>query len=148
MLRTERESCRKPLQIHPTFIELWRRQRSIAFASRPRLLKFAALLKGKPVKTDASTGAGQWSWRRFWPTGPMLKLAISWRSANPDKQCHSHPGFTDQDLWPGHLNYARAIQGQSLANFRALREANLALLKISPAKALGHYAPRGPAIKA
>ena len=45
----------------------------------------------------------------------------------------------DQDLWAETFNYARRDPRQSLASFRALREANIALLKSVPRKLWENY---------
>jgi len=66
-------------------------------------------------------------------------VAISWRLrqilANNAIPIQAY----DQDLWARTFNYARRDPRQSLANFRVLREANLALLKSVPRKLWENY---------
>jgi len=67
------------------------------------------------------------------------ELAVSWRL----RQVLTNNAIPiqpyDQDLWARAFNYARRDPQQSLANFRALREANIALLKSVPRKLWENY---------
>jgi DinB superfamily len=102
--------------------------------------KLAALLKGK---------TGKQLMRRpepdKWSVGEILahladaELAISWRLRQVLANNAIPIQAYDQDLWARTFNYARRDPRQSLANFRTLREANLALLKSVPRKLWENY---------
>jgi len=67
------------------------------------------------------------------------ELAISWRLRQVLTNNAIPIQAYDQDLWAKTFNYARRDPRQSLANFRSLREANLALLKSVPRKLWENY---------
>jgi hypothetical protein len=102
--------------------------------------KVAALLKGK---------TGQQLMRRLapdkWSVAEILahladaELAISWRLRQILATNAIPIQAYDQDLWAKTFNYSRRDPRQSLASFRAFREANLALLKSVPRKLWENY---------
>jgi hypothetical protein len=102
--------------------------------------KLAALLKGKTGKQLTQRPApDKWSVAEILAHLADAELAISWRL----RQVLTNNAIPiqpyDQDLWARTFNYARRDPRQSLANFRALREANLALLKSVPRKLWENY---------
>jgi len=102
--------------------------------------KLAALVKGKTGKQLMQRPApDKWSVAEILAHLADAELAISWRL----RQVLSNNAIPiqayDQDLWAKTFNYARRDPRQSLANFRSLREANLALLKSVPRKLWENY---------
>jgi hypothetical protein len=102
--------------------------------------KLAALLKGKNSKQLTRRPApDKWSVAEILAHLADAELAISWRL----RQVLTNNAIPiqpyDQDLWARTFNYARRDPRQSLANFRTLREANLALLKSVPRKLWDNY---------
>ena len=102
--------------------------------------KFAALLKGKtPKQLMRRPAPDKGSVAEILAHLADAELAISWRL----RQVLSNNAIPiqayDQDLWARTFNYAGRDPRQSLANFRALREANLALLKSVPRKLWENY---------
>jgi hypothetical protein len=102
--------------------------------------KLAALLKGKTGKQLTRRPApDKWSVAEILAHLADAELAISWRL----RQVLTNNAIPiqpyDQDLWAKTFNYARRDPRQSLANFRALREANLALLRSVPRKLWENY---------
>jgi hypothetical protein len=102
--------------------------------------KLAALLKGKTGKQLMRRPVpDKWSVAEILAHLADAELAISWRLrqvlANNAVPIQAY----DQDLWAKTFNYARRDPRQSLANFRSLREANLALLKSVPRKLWENY---------
>jgi len=102
--------------------------------------KLAALLKGKTGKRLTQRPApDKWSIAEILAHLADAELAVSWRL----RQVLTNNAIPiqpyDQDLWARTFNYARRDPRQSLANFRALREANLALLKSVPRKLWENY---------
>src|SRR6476469_2449986 len=102
--------------------------------------KLAAMLKGKTSKQLKQRPAPEkWSVAEIVAHLADAELAISWRL----RQVLTNNAIPiqpyDQDLWARTFNYARRDPRQSLANFRALREANLALLKSVPRKLWENY---------
>jgi hypothetical protein len=67
------------------------------------------------------------------------ELAISWRLRQVLTNNAIPIQAYDQNLWATTFNYARRDPRQSLANFRTLRESNLALLKSVPRKLWENY---------
>jgi hypothetical protein len=67
------------------------------------------------------------------------ELAISWRLRQVLANNAIPIQAYDQDLWAKTFNYARRDPRQSLASFRALREANVTLLKSVPRKLWENY---------
>ena len=102
--------------------------------------KLASLLKGKTRKQLARRPApDKWSVAEIIAHLADAELAISWRL----RQVLSNNAIPiqayDQDLWAKTFDYARRDPRTSLATFRALREANLALLKSVPRKLWDNY---------
>lgn len=103
-------------------------------------VKLAALLKGKSVKHLTQRPApDKWSVAEILAHLADAELATSWRL----RQVLTNNAIPiqpyDQDLWARTFNYARRDPRQSLATFRALREANIALLKSVPRKLWENY---------
>lgn len=67
------------------------------------------------------------------------ELAISWRIRQILSKNAVPIQAYDQDVWAKTFGYAHRDPRQSLANFRALREANVALLKSVPRKLWDNY---------
>ena len=102
--------------------------------------KFAALLKGKTRKQLMRRSApDKWSVAEILAHLADAELAISWRLRQVLTNNAIPIQAYDQDLWATTFNYGRRDPRQSLANFRALREANLALLKSVPRKLWDNY---------
>jgi DinB superfamily len=102
--------------------------------------KFAALLKGKTGKQlMRRPGPDKWSVAEIIAHLADAELAISWRLRQVLTNNAIPIQAYDQELWARTFNYARRDPRQSLANFRALREANLALLKSVPRKLWDNY---------
>lgn len=102
--------------------------------------KFAALLKGKTGKQLTRRPApDKWSVAEIVAHLADAELAIAWRL----RQVLSNNAIPiqayDQDLWASTFNYARRDARKSLADFRSLREANIALLKSVPRKLWDNY---------
>jgi hypothetical protein len=102
--------------------------------------KFAALLKGKTGKQLMRRPTpDKWSVAEILAHLADAELAISWRLRQVLTNNAIPIQAYDQNLWATTFNYARRDPRQSLANFRALREANLALLKSVPRKLWDNY---------
>jgi len=102
--------------------------------------KLAALLKGKTGKQLMRRPApDKWSVAEILAHLADAELAISWRLRQILTSNAIPIQAYDQDLWAKTFNYARRDPRQSLANFRTLREANLALLKSVPRKLWENY---------
>ena len=102
--------------------------------------KLAALLKGQTGKQLMQRpGPDKWSVAEILAHLADAELAISWRLRQVLTNNAIPIQAYDQDLWAKAFNYARRDPRQSLANFRALREANLALLKSVPRKLWENY---------
>jgi len=109
--------------------------------------KLAALVKGKKKQQLTRRPApGKWSVAEILAHLADAEIAISWRL----RQILSTDGIAlqafDQDSWAAAFDYAHRDPRLSLAHFRALREANVALLKAAPRKAWenhGMHAERG-----
>jgi len=102
--------------------------------------KLAALLKGKTRKQlTRRSAADKWSIAEIVAHLADAELAISWRI----RQVLSNNAIPiqayDQDLWARTFDYAHRDLRESLATFRSLREANLALLKSVPRKLWENY---------
>lgn len=102
--------------------------------------KLALLLKGKTGKQLMRRPApDKWSVAEILAHLADAELANSWRI----RQVLSNNAIPiqayDQDLWAKTFDYAHRDPRQSLANFRALREANVALLKSVPRKLWDNY---------
>jgi hypothetical protein len=102
--------------------------------------KLAALLKGKTGKQLMQRPApDKWSVAEILAHLADAELAISWRLRQVLANNAIPIQAYDQDLWARTFNYARRDPRQSLANFSALREANIALLKSVPRKLWDNY---------
>jgi hypothetical protein len=102
--------------------------------------KLALLLKGKTGKQLMRRPApDKWSVAEIVAHLADAELAISWRI----RQILSNNAVPiqayDQDVWAKTFDYAHRDPRQSLANFRTLREANVALLKFVPRKLWDNY---------
>jgi hypothetical protein len=102
--------------------------------------KLALLLKGKTGKQLMRRPApDKWSIAEIVAHLADAELAISWRI----RQILSNNAVPiqayDQDVWAKTFDYAHRDPRQSLANFRTLREANVALLKFVPRKLWDNY---------
>ena len=114
--------------------------KSHCVCSRPRPVSWRHLLKGKTGKQLMRRPApDKWSVAEILAHLADAELAISWRLRQVLTNNAIPIQAYDQDLWAKTFNYARRDPRQSLANFRALREANLALLKSVPRKLWENY---------
>ena len=103
-------------------------------------IKLAALLKGRTGKQLTRRPApDKWSVAEIVAHLADAELAISWRLRQVLASNAIPIQAYDQDLWAKTFNYARRDPRQSLASFRALREANIALLKSVPRKLWENY---------
>jgi hypothetical protein len=109
--------------------------------------KLAALLKGrKKQQLTRRPAPGKWSVAEIVAHLADAEIAISWRL----RQILSTDGVAlqayDQDSWAAAFAYARRDPKDSLAHYRIMREANVALLKSVPRKLWdnhGMHAERG-----
>lgn len=102
--------------------------------------KLVLLIKGRTRKQLARKPApDKWSIAEIVAHLADAELAISWRLRQVLANNAISIQAYDQDLWAKTFNYARRDPRQSLATFRALREANLALLKSVPRKLWDNY---------
>ena len=102
--------------------------------------KLAALLKGKTGKQLMRRPAPEkWSVAEIVAHLADAELAIAWRI----RQILSNNAIPiqayDQDIWARTFDYAHRDPRASLATFRTLREANLALLKSVSRKLWDNY---------
>jgi hypothetical protein len=102
--------------------------------------KLDSLLKGKTRKQLSRRPApGKWSVAEIVAHLADAELAIAWRL----RQVLSNNAIPiqayDQELWARTFAYGRRDPRISLATFRTLREANLALLKSVPRKLWENY---------
>jgi hypothetical protein len=102
--------------------------------------KLAGLIKGKNSKQLMRRPApDKWSVAEIAAHLADAELAISWRLrqilANNAISIQAY----DQDAWARTFNYAKRDPRESLANYRTLREANVALLKSVPRKLWDNY---------
>ena len=102
--------------------------------------KLAALLKGKNSKQLMRRPApDKWSVAEIVAHLADAELAISWRLRQVLANNAIPIQAYDQDLWAKTFNYAKRDPKQSVANFTALREANIALLKSVSRKLWENY---------
>jgi hypothetical protein len=102
--------------------------------------KLAALLKGKNNKQLTRRPApDKWSVAEILAHLADGELVIAWRIRQILTNNAIPIQAYDQDLWAKTFDYAHRDPQQSLANFRTLREANLALLKSVPRKLWENY---------
>lgn len=102
--------------------------------------KLASLIKGKTKKQLVRRPqADKWSVAEIMAHLADAEVAIAWRI----RQILSNNAVSiqayDQDRWATTFDYASRDPRQSLANFRALRDANLLLLKSVPRKLWDNY---------
>lgn len=109
--------------------------------------RLAALLKNRSTdELMRAPAPGKWSVGQIVAHLADAEIAISWR-LRQILSTNTVPlqGY-DQDAWATALDYAHRDPQQSLAQYRALREANVALLKSVPRKLwdnYGEHAERG-----
>jgi len=102
--------------------------------------KLASLIKGKTRKQLTRRPApDKWSIAEIMAHLADAEVAIAWRIRQILASNAIPIQAYDQDLWAKTFDYARRDPRQSLASFRALREANLALLKSVPRKLWENY---------
>jgi len=109
--------------------------------------KIERLLKGvSPAKLRKSPAPGKWSIAEILAHLADTEMVLGCRV----RMVLGSPGTTlqpfDQDAWAGAMKYAKRDPRKSLAHFRNVREANLALLKsLSPEqwKLSGMHPERG-----
>jgi hypothetical protein len=102
--------------------------------------KLATLVKGKTRKQlTRKPGPDKWSVAEIMAHLADAEVAIAWRI----RQVLASNGIPiqayDQDSWAKTFDYAHRDPRQSLASYRALREANLLLLKSVPRKRWENY---------
>jgi uncharacterized damage-inducible protein DinB len=102
--------------------------------------KLAALIRGKTRKQLSRRPARDaWSISEIVAHLADAELATSWRLRQVLTNNAIAIQAYDQDLWARTFDYSRRDPRQSLNTFRALREANLALLKSVPRKLWDNY---------
>jgi hypothetical protein len=102
--------------------------------------RLALLVKGKTRKQLTRRPApDKWSIAEIMAHLADAELAISWRLRQILASNAIPVQAYDQDLWAKTFDYAHRDPRQSLANFRALREANVTLLKSVPKKLWENY---------
>jgi len=102
--------------------------------------KLALLLKGKTGKQLMRRPApDKWSVAEIVAHLADAELAISWRICQILSNNAIPIQAYDQDAWAKTFDYAHRDPRQSLASYRALREANVALLKSVPRKLWDNY---------
>jgi hypothetical protein len=102
--------------------------------------KLASLLKGKTRKQLSRRPApDKWSVGEIVAHLADAELAIAWRLRQVLSNNAIPVQAYDQDLWAKTFDYVRRDPRVSLATFRTLREANLALLKSVPRKLWDNY---------
>lgn len=105
------------------------------------------LIRGVPAqKLRKRPAPGKWSVAEILAHLADTEIVVGWRM----RQILGAPGITlqpfDQDVWAAAGHYDKRDGRQSVAQFRALREGNLALLKSLTAKQwqeFGLHAERG-----
>ena len=102
--------------------------------------RLASLVKRKTRKQLTRRPApDKWSVVEIMAHLADAEIAISWRIRQKLARNAIPIQAYDQDAWAGTFQYAKRDPRQSLANFRSLREANLALLKSVPRKLWENY---------
>jgi DinB family protein len=102
--------------------------------------KLAVLIRGKTRKQLSRRPARDaWSISEIVAHLADAELATSWRLRQVLTNNAIAIQAYDQDLWARTFDYSRRDPRQSLNTFRALREANLALLKSVPRKLWDNY---------
>jgi len=102
--------------------------------------KLAALVKGKTRKQLTRRPApDKWSIAEIMAHLADAEVAIAWRIRQVLASNAIPIQAYDQDAWANTFGYAKRDPRQSLASYRALREANLALLRAVPRKLWENY---------
>ncbi len=102
--------------------------------------RLAALVKGKTRKQLTRRPApDKWSIAEIMAHLADAEIAIAWRIRQILASSAIPIQAYDQDLWAKTFAYAKREPRQSLASFRALREANVALLESVPRKLWENY---------
>lgn len=102
--------------------------------------KLAKLVRGlKPAQLRRPPAPGKWSIAEIAAHLAEAELVVGFRL----RMMLNKPGVTiqafDQNVWAATSNYAKQDVKQSLAMFRALREANLRLLRAQPSENLERW---------
>ena len=109
--------------------------------------KLAALLEGRSnQELMAQPAPGKWSVAQVAAHMADAEVAISWRVRQILSTNTVPVQAYDQDAWANTFDYAHRDPQQSLAHYRAQREANVALLKSVPRELwdnYGEHAERG-----
>ena len=139
-VRTWRETMQETVQEYTERLLSYSEGKDPLRSQQAAPIKLAALLKGKTGKQLTSRPApDKWSVAEIVAHLADAELAISWRLRQVLANNAIPIQAYDQDLWAKTFNYARRDPRQSLANFRTLREANIALLKSVPRKLWDNY---------
>lgn len=102
--------------------------------------KLASLIKGKTRKQLTRRPApDKWSIAEITAHLADAEVAIAWRIRQVLASNAIPIQAYDQDLWATTFDYSHRDPRQSLAAYRALREANLTLLKSVPRKQWENY---------
>src|SRR5579859_1042780 len=102
--------------------------------------KLASLVKGKTRKQlTRRPAADKWSIAEIMGHLADAEVAIAWRIRQVLSSNAIPIQAYDQDAWANTFAYAKRDPRQSLASYRALREANLALLRSVPRKLWDNY---------
>ncbi len=102
--------------------------------------KLASLVKGKTRKQlTRRPAADKWSIAEIMAHLADAEVAIAWRIRQVLSSNAIPIQAYDQDAWANTFAYATRDPRQSLASYRALREANLALLRSVPRKLWDNY---------
>jgi len=102
--------------------------------------KLASLVKGKTRKQlTRRPAADKWSIAEIMGHLADAEVAIAWRIRQVLSSNAIPIQAYDQDAWANTFAYAKRDPRQSLASYRALREANLALLRSVPRKLWENY---------
>jgi hypothetical protein len=102
--------------------------------------RLASLVKGKTRKQLTRRPApDKWSIAEIMAHLADAEVAIAWRIRQVLSTNAIAIQAYDQDAWANTFGYAKRDSRQSLASFRALREANLALLRSVPRKLWENY---------
>jgi DinB family protein len=102
--------------------------------------RLAGLVKGKTRKQLTRRPApDKWSIAEIMAHLADSEVVIGWRIRQILSNNATPIQAYDQDAWARTFEYAKRDPRQSLASYRALREANLALLKSVPRKLWENY---------
>ena len=102
--------------------------------------KLAALIRGKSRKQlTLQPAPGKWSVAQIIAHLADAEIVIAWRLRQIAATNGTAIQAYDQDVWATTFDYAHRDAKQSLESFRAVREANLTLLKALPRKSWENY---------